>query len=120
MNENNDLDFILELETNQNQKEELDVVFTAFLMDDDILLIDKEGFDADLLFSPYLGEDCGLEPPEENCITGATYVCKNLRVVNESISLNPENPDVSYDLQCDWELLFDPSDVLSEYFGELK
>jgi hypothetical protein len=86
---------------------EIDVEFVVAIPEADIAdeawLISKRGRDNDLLFSQYLTHDCGLIIPE-NIKAGCIYKCSNLRVVNQYTSNNPESPEVSYDLECDWLL----------------
>jgi hypothetical protein len=91
----------------------LDVVFIAAIAEDEdeAYLLTKRGWDSDLLESQYLMADCGLILPEGDDISGV-YRCTNLRVVNYHESSNPENPEVSYDLECDWKRILDFNQAL--------
>lgn len=103
---------IIEIKCGQSGKDEIDVEFVVAIPSSDIAdeawLVSKRGRDNDLLFSQYLTHDCGLIIPE-NIRAGCIYKCSNLRVVNQYISSNPESPEVSYDLECDWLLEYGQS-----------
>ena len=85
-----------------DKPQEIDVVFVVSIVDDcSGNILHKKGWDAELLENSPCIEDVGLIVPDE--INEGVYECKNLRVIHHQDLGNPEDSEISYDLECDWK-----------------